>query len=336
MRFRFEPGGKGSPAVRTTQDAEPPSISLYKTVSRHRSAFLQLSPLPQPHRPRQKQKKREKMDPSPQVVVVQIKQGKEIGGGNHYCIICRTSTLPTRPDRQSTPDRLPPSITSSTTSPDRKREKMDPAPQIVVIQIKQGKEIGDKKVEKMDPAPQVVVVQIKQGKEIGGDKKKRKDGSGPTSYCYPDQAGQGDWRWQPLLHYLPRPSVILNDYSPPTITPSKLDKQVIHVTFRVGPTLPRPPGHGYLIKPAGTSSLRGGLPLCAQHKMLSPPPVPYIRPSGNTGPPSSNHHLFHNLTRQKKREKMDPAPQVVVIQIKQGKEIGGGNHYCIICRVDPP
>ncbi|KAI7933075.1 hypothetical protein MJO28_017830 [Puccinia striiformis f. sp. tritici] len=29
---------------------------------------------------------------------------------------------------------------------------------------------------------------------------------------------------------------------------------------------------------------------------------------------------------------MDPAPQIVVIQIKQGKEIGGGNHYCIICR----
>ncbi|KAI7933078.1 hypothetical protein MJO28_017833 [Puccinia striiformis f. sp. tritici] len=29
---------------------------------------------------------------------------------------------------------------------------------------------------------------------------------------------------------------------------------------------------------------------------------------------------------------MDPAPQVIVIQIKQGKEIGGGNHYCIICR----
>ncbi|KAI7947502.1 hypothetical protein MJO28_009410 [Puccinia striiformis f. sp. tritici] len=29
---------------------------------------------------------------------------------------------------------------------------------------------------------------------------------------------------------------------------------------------------------------------------------------------------------------MDPAPEVVVVQIKQGKEIGGGNHYCIICR----
>ncbi|KAA1106903.1 hypothetical protein PGT21_001058 [Puccinia graminis f. sp. tritici] len=38
------------------------------------------------------------MAPPPQVVVVVKNEGgKEIGGGNHYCTICRTPALPTPP-----------------------------------------------------------------------------------------------------------------------------------------------------------------------------------------------------------------------------------------------
>ncbi|KNZ51892.1 hypothetical protein VP01_3775g6 [Puccinia sorghi] len=33
---------------------------------------------------------------------------------------------------------------------------------------------------------------------------------------------------------------------------------------------------------------------------------------------------------------MAPAPNVLVIMNDGGKEIGGGNHYCTICRVPPP
>jgi len=33
---------------------------------------------------------------------------------------------------------------------------------------------------------------------------------------------------------------------------------------------------------------------------------------------------------------MAPPPNVLVIMNDGGKEIGGGNHYCTICRVPPP
>ncbi|KAI7950238.1 hypothetical protein MJO29_008912, partial [Puccinia striiformis f. sp. tritici] len=262
---RYVAGLRGSPAVRAAQHAEPPSSSLYKTVSQRRAAFLQPSPLPQPHQTR----KREKMDPAPQVIVIQIKQGKEIGGGNHYCIICRAPQPSGNTGPPSSNHHLFHNLTRQ------------------------------KKREKMDPAPQVVVIQIKQGKEIGG-------GNHYCIICRVDPPNKKEKRWI-------RPQKSLLSRS------SRVRRLVVVTTIVLSAALPLQP-------------VWGGLPLCAQHNMLSPPPVPYIRPSVNTGPPSSNHHLFHNLTRHKKREKMDPAPQIVVIQIKQGKEIGGGNHYCIICR----
>ncbi|MFF0946091.1 hypothetical protein ACFYE2_17975, partial [Kocuria sp. CPCC 205300] len=76
---------------------------------------------------------------------------------------------------------------------------------------------------------------------------------------------------------------------------------------------------------------RGHAPMRARRKTPSPPAPVYTRPTTKTALPTSNHHLALLFTHKKRM----PPPQVVVCT-NHGKEIGGGNHYCIICRTPAP
>jgi len=62
----------------------------------------------------------------------------------------------------------------------------------------------------------------------------------------------------------------------------------------------------------------------------------YTPPPSSTWTPSSAAFQEAVHTPKKTRAPMAPPPNVLAIMNDGGKEIGGGNHYCTICRVPHP